>query len=100
MLSPRHASVNRFLDGLVSAAGGLPMRKPSHHGRASGRAGFVWLLASAHQVVESFGGFNALFFLKLANPIRNVRHHFARGFALCIPRCFYAPGSFAPLGAL
>ena len=63
-------------------------------------SGFVWLLASARQVVERFGRFDALFLLKLADPIRNIRDHVARGFALGIARSFGAHGSFAPLGAL
>ena len=63
-------------------------------------SGFVWLLASAHQVVDRFGGFDALFLLKLADPIRNVRDHVARGFALGVTRSFGAHGSFAAFGAL
>ena len=70
-------------------------------GWASGHGSdFVWLLASAHQIVDRFGGFDALFVLKLAYPIRNVGNHVARGFALGITRSFGAHGSFAPLGAL
>jgi hypothetical protein len=64
------------------------------------RSGFVWLLAGANQVVERFGGFNPLFLLKLAYPIRNVRDHVARSFALGVARSLGAHGSFAPLGAL
>jgi hypothetical protein len=76
------------------------MRRALPDGWASGHgSGFVWLLASAHQAVERFGGFDALFLLKLAYPIRNVRDHVARGFALGIARSFGAHGSFAPLGA-
>jgi hypothetical protein len=58
------------------------------------------LLASANQVVERFGGFEALFLLKLAYPVRNVRHHVARGFALGVARSFGAHGSFTAFGAL
>ena len=71
------------------------------YGRALGQgSGFVRLLASANQVVERFGGLDALLLLKLADPIRNVRDHVARGFALGIARSFGAYGSFAAFGAL
>ena len=63
-------------------------------------SGFVRLLARANQVVECFGGFESLFLLKLAYPIRNVRDHVARGFALGVARSFGAHGSFAAFGAL
>ena len=75
--------------------GALPDGWASRHG-----SGFVWLLAGAHQTIERFGGFDALFLLKLIHPIRNVRDHVARGFALGIARSFGAHGSFAPFGAL
>src|SRR5438445_7631623 len=71
------------------------------YGRALGQGlGFVRLLASANQVVERFGGLDALLLLKLADPIRNVRDHVARGFALGIARSLGAYGSFAAFGAL
>ena len=76
------------------------MRGPSRRLGFRTRSGFVGLLASADQVVERFGGFDALFLLKLAYPIRNVGNHVARGFALGITRSFDAHGSLAPLGAL
>ena len=76
---------------MVRPAGGSGFQRGS---------GFVWLLAGANQVVERFGGLEALFLLKLADPIRNVRDHAARGFAFGVARRFGAHGAFAALGAL
>ena len=77
------------------------MRGALPDGRAFGHGlRFVRLLAGAHQVLERVSGFLGSFLLKLADPIRNVSDHVARGFALCIAGSLCAHDAFAALGAL
>lgn len=62
---------------------------------------FVWLLAGSNQVLDCVSGFDALFLLKLADPVRNVRDHVASRLAARVTRSFDAArSSLTALGAL
>lgn len=52
----------------------------------SGGLRFVWLLAGAHEILDSFRGFSSLLLLELAYPARYRADHVGRRFALAVPR--------------